>query len=90
MELADLNLGSADAPEPLLPETVCLIPLVDINSALASCRKLHSPATTEDAMEHMVVLKPHHHLGSEVWIRVFFVRRRGLLARTIGRGGVLV
>jgi hypothetical protein len=80
LEPADLILGSTDASEPLLPVTVGLIPLADIHSTLASCHQLHSPAITEDATEHLVVLNPHHYLGSEVWIRGFFVRRRGLLA----------
>jgi hypothetical protein len=49
----ELNLGSPDAPEPLLPVMACLIPLHEINSAIASCRELHGPAITEEATEYL-------------------------------------
>lgn len=49
----DLDLGSPDAPEPLLPLIACLIPLHEINLAIASCRELHGPAFTEDATEYL-------------------------------------
>ena len=49
----DLRLGSPDAPEPLLPVTACLIPLAEINSAIACCRELHGPAITAEATEYL-------------------------------------
>lgn len=49
----DLNLGSPDAPEPLLPVIACLIPLHEINLAIACCRELHGLAATEDATEFL-------------------------------------
>jgi hypothetical protein len=49
----DLKFGSPDAPEPLLPLMVLLTPVQEINSALASCRKLHGPAITEEATEYL-------------------------------------
>lgn len=53
VEPADLNLGSPDAPEPLLPLMACLIPVHEINSAIASCRELHGLAITEDATAYL-------------------------------------
>jgi hypothetical protein len=53
VEPSDLNLGSPDAPEPLLPLIACLIPLAEINSAIACCRELHGPAITEDATAYL-------------------------------------
>lgn len=53
LKRADLNLGSPDAPEPLLPVMACLIPLHEINSAIVSCRELHGPAITEDATAYL-------------------------------------
>lgn len=53
VEPTDLNLGSPDEPEPLLPLLVCLIPIDEINSAIATCRELHGPAITEDATAYL-------------------------------------
>lgn len=53
LKRADLNLGSPDAPEPLLPVMACLIPVKEINSAIACCRELHGVAITEDATEFL-------------------------------------
>lgn len=47
------NLGSPEAPEPLLPVMACLIPLHEINSALACCRTLHGHAITAEATEYL-------------------------------------
>jgi hypothetical protein len=49
----ELNLGSPDAPEPLLPVMACLIPVHEINLAIDSCRELHGPAITEDATAYL-------------------------------------
>ena len=49
----DLSFGSPDAPEPLLPVMACLIPLHEINSALACCRTLHGHAITAEATEYL-------------------------------------
>ncbi|MCB2156543.1 hypothetical protein KQI84_16830 [bacterium] len=53
LEPTDLNLGSPDTPEPVLPLIACLIPLAEINSAIASCRELHGLAVTEDATAYL-------------------------------------
>lgn len=45
--------GSPDVPEPMLPLLVCMIPLHEINSAIASCRELHGPAITAEATEYL-------------------------------------
>ncbi|MBX3728549.1 MAG: hypothetical protein KF858_05125 [Candidatus Sumerlaeia bacterium] len=47
------NLGSPETPEPLLPVMICLIPLHEINSALACCRTLHGHAITAEATEYL-------------------------------------
>jgi hypothetical protein len=52
VEQSNLNLGSPDEPEPLLPVMACLIPVHEINSAIASCRELHGLTITEDATEY--------------------------------------
>ena len=49
----DLHLGALNAPEPLLPLIACLIPLREINSALAGCRELHGRAITAEATEYL-------------------------------------
>jgi hypothetical protein len=48
-----LHLGSPEAPEPLLPLIARLIPLHEINWAIASCRELHGPAITKEATEYL-------------------------------------
>jgi len=53
VELKDLNLGSPNVPEPLLPVMACLIPLAEINSAILSCRELHGLAITEEATGYL-------------------------------------
>lgn len=53
VEPKDLHLGSTDGPEPLLPVLACLIPVKEINSAIACCRELHGLAITEDATEFL-------------------------------------
>jgi hypothetical protein len=53
LEPRDLHLGSPDAPELLLPLMACLVPLHEINSAIASCRELHGPAITAEATDYL-------------------------------------
>lgn len=49
LEPTDLNLGSPDAPEPVLPLITCLIPLAEINTAITDCREQNGLSVTEDA-----------------------------------------
>lgn len=53
VELKDLNLGSPNVPEPLLPVMACLIPLAEINSAISSCHELHGLDITENATVYL-------------------------------------
>lgn len=49
VEPKDLNLGSPEAPEPLLPVMACLISLAEINTAITECREQHGLSVTEDS-----------------------------------------
>jgi hypothetical protein len=53
VEPKDLNLGSLNAPEPLLSLLVCLLPLAEINSAIATCQELHGHAITDYATAYL-------------------------------------